>query len=91
MTTEVKSELKKNGFVVIQSSYYLIGIFVLVIGIAIGVGKTLESQNDIADKVEKLDVWKLNHEKESTQIRIDLERRLSSMEQKLDWLIKHTK
>jgi hypothetical protein len=98
MITEMKSDLKKNGFIVIQGWYYFIGLAIMLGGLAIGIGKTLEAQSDTDAEVETLITWKDKHIDEVSEIRIALENRLATIESetkaindKLDWIIKNIK
>lgn len=61
MTTEIKKELKSNGFTVIQTSYWIIGILVIVVGLGINFGMSMKRIDTLESKVQDIEIWKENH------------------------------
>ena len=91
MTTETKQALEQKGIklVPLYQLVWMVAIMLISIGVSYGIGITRVAQ--VERETSELKKWKNEHIHEVNEIRISLEQRLSSMEAKLDWLVKNAK
>lgn len=61
MTQQMKQELKKEGFTVIQTSYWVVGILVIIIGLGVNFGMSMKRIDTLESKVQDIEIWKENH------------------------------
>ena len=88
MTIEKQQLLEKNGMKLVPLWQFIIALIILLVslGVAYGVGTQRVSENE--KKINELELWKEHHNDFASEAMIALEKRLTSMETKLDYLVK---
>ena len=80
MTQEIKRELKKEGFTVVQTSYWIIGIIVILIGLGVNFGMTMKRIDSLESRMDKIDKWKEKHIDWGEQTKSTFEKQLYELQ-----------